>query len=447
MTVTRPASKAIRFAITGAIAAVLLAGTASGGSAAPSTARSVSQAQTALAKGKVERAIAIAEGALAHNPRDAGLRAVLAQSYLRAGRFESAATTFEDAMQLGDNSARTTLGLALAHAASGRNEDAVAILDEWRDAIPAEDLGLAFALAGETGRGVAILSDALRAGNASAKLRQNLAYAYALDGRWREARVMIAQDIPADKVDARISEWAMQAKPEDQQKRVASLLGAPVREDSGQPQRLALADSPSPAQMASESTQSQPAAEPAVPDQAEQPATADTLPSDSGLAANAQSAQVQPVQDVPAAAASQQFATAFAQPESVSQPVVQPLPSRPEAAPSPAATATTATKARASGTHVVQLGSFASPQSAQRAKGIFAARNPQLRGYNITITPAVVRGMNYWRVSAVGFDAGSARSMCSSVKASGGACFAYAASTGVPGTDHRAGGAQRARRR
>ncbi len=81
---------------------------------------------------------------------------------------------------------------------AGRNRDAVAILDDWRDAIPVADLGLALALAGEPTRGSAILADALRNGENTPKLRQNLAYAYALDGRWREARIMMMQDVPAD---------------------------------------------------------------------------------------------------------------------------------------------------------------------------------------------------------------------------------------------------------
>ena len=199
---TVSAAKTIRFALTGALGVALLAG-ASGGTAAPSVQRSVEQAQAALAKGKPDRAILIAEQAVTATPRESALRAVLAQAYLKAGRFEAAATTFEDAIELGDDSARTALGLSLAHAGCGRDQDALAILDQHRDKIPAEDFGLALALSGETGRGVAVLTDALRAGPTTPKLRQNLAYAYALDGRWAEARLMAQQDVPADQVGAR----------------------------------------------------------------------------------------------------------------------------------------------------------------------------------------------------------------------------------------------------
>lgn len=417
---TVSASKAIRFALTGAIAATLLAG-ASGGSAAPSQARSAQQAQDALSKGKVDRAIMIAERAVAESPREAALRAVLAQAYLKAGRFEAAATTFEDAIELGDQSPRSVLGLALAHAACGRDQDAVAILDEHRAGIPAEDLGLALALAGETGRGAAVLTDALRASEGSPKLRQNLAYAYALDGRWAEARLMVAQDLPADQVDARITEWAMQGKPDDYQKRVAALLGAPMVTDPGQPQHLALGEA-APAQVA-EAPVATPAEQPTV--------TAAAVPAEAPAPAPVVAAPVV-ASSVPASVPAENFDIAFARPSFVSQPVIQPVPAR--AAPvsrdvarlAPAARVKAAPRPVVEGSHRVQLGAFSSAEGASRAVNIFASRNPALRG-RLTVTPAVVNGKNYWRVAAIGFDAGSARYMCSSLKARGGACLAYAA--------------------
>ena len=200
------------------------------------------------------KGVASAERAVERSPQNASLRAGLGLAYLQAGRFTSATSAFDDAMRLGDNSPRTALSLALAKVGAGRGREAVAILDDWRDSIPASDLGLALALAGESTRGVAILTDALRSGQNNAKLRQNLAYAYALDGRWREARTMMAQDVAADEIDRRISDWAMQGRPEDAQKRVASLLGAPVRNDPGLPQNLALTDTSGVEQLAAEAT-------------------------------------------------------------------------------------------------------------------------------------------------------------------------------------------------
>lgn len=433
----------------GIASALALAIAAAGGTsvvAAPRPDQTAALAQAALSKGQVDKAIKLAETAVQGSPREATYRAVLGHAYLKAGRFASAATTFNDAMELGDNSARTALGLALSNVAAGRNQEAIAILDDWRDAVPASDLGLALALAGETTRGVAIMADALRNGDNSAKLRQNLAYAYALDGRWREARMMASQDVPANQIDDRIGEWASRAQPEAYHQRIAALLGTPMRSDPGQPERLALSSSPASEQLAVEST-----AAVAAPRLAAAPVRSDVeLPAVDDAPAAAVAAYTPPPAAVaPVAApapAQQSFAQAFAsndQPsrvQAVSRPVVQSVPAQATrtkaAAPVRVAAArvaiaapraaTPAVRAAArNGSHLVQLGSFSSQQGARRAWGILSAKNPELRGYRMTITPAVVRGKNFWRVAAAGLDASRAGGMCSTVKARGGVCFAY----------------------
>ena len=172
----------LKLASTVAIAAALVSGCASDGGARPS-----SYAAKPLT-GEGSKAVAKAERAVQAAPRDAAARAALGSAYLAAGRFGSAAQTFDDALNLGDESTATVLGLALAETARGNNAAAVELLHDWRDAIPAGDLGLAYALAGETARGVQVLTDAVRDGDASAKTRQNLAYAYAPFGTTSSAR-------------------------------------------------------------------------------------------------------------------------------------------------------------------------------------------------------------------------------------------------------------------
>lgn len=468
MTAIRIKRSILPLGLAGAIAAALVAsaGLSASADARPGADRTVEQAQAALAKGQVDKAIKLVETAAAANPREPKYRALLGQAYLKAGRFHSAVSAFNDAMKLGDNGARTALGLSLATVAAGQPRDAVSILDDWRDSIPASDLGLALALAGETSRGVAILADALRSGDNSPKLRQNLAYAYALDGRWREARLMMSQDVPADQLDGRISDWAMKAKPEDFRERVATLLGAPLDEvDPGLPARLALVDSPDTEQVAAEAAAVHEPAEVAVAEApaptAVAPAFAELPPANAPAAAPAPAADLAdyapvsaaapaPVVEAPVAARPQQasFATTFATglaTQFVSQPIVQALPASyaiaaawiapQRAAPVRQSAPRVATRQAAvgGGTHLVQLGSFSSPQGARRAWGYYAAKNPELRGYRMTITPAVVRGKNFWRVAAAGFTGGTnATGMCSAVKSRGGVCFAYAASRGVP---------------
>lgn len=453
MTATSISRKAKVIGLAGIAAAALVAsGTLTTTAVAKSTPdQTMAEAQKAIAKGNYNKAIELAEAAVAANPREPSYRSVLGQAYFKAGRFDSAATTFNDAMKLGDNSARSALGLALANVAAGRNREAVAILEDWRDAIPGADLGLAMALAGESGRGVAILADQLRAGDASAKLRQNLAYAYALDGRWREARVMAAQDLAADQLDARLSDWASLAKPEDAKARIASLIRAPLRDDPGQPKALALNDSPAQEQLASEAGALKTVAAngelPAVGAAAPVPAAAPAP------AANAQQlAQYAPVdapvtpapEAAPVPAPQQTFAAAF-----TADPVTQPAAADPVARPVKAHAASvrvtasikqthrpglrprTATVA-ANGSHAVQLGSFSSAQGARRAWGIFAARNPELRKFHMAISQATVHGKQFWRVAAAGFDSRSASGLCSTVKTRGGVCFAYATNRFAP---------------
>lgn len=445
MTANRIRRTALPLGIVGAVAAIAIASGSFSGAvvAKPSPDKSLAAAQVALGKGQIDKAITLAEAAVAGNPREPSYRALLGQAYLRAGRFDSAVTTLDDAMKLGDNSGKTALALSLANIAAGNSRAAVAILDDWRDAIPASDLGLALALAGESTRGVAVLADALRGGENTVKLRQNLAYAYALDGRWREARTMVAQDVPANLIDARISDWAMKAKPEDHKLRIAALLNAPLRADPGQPTALALVNSASAEQLAAERS-----AAPAVAAAAPATAPAYTAPvelppvSDAAPVAAAELAEYAPVEAAPVAEA-----PAYAAPVApiaaapvvaqasgvsfVSQPVVQALPSRYKAKPAPrtmaAAKAAPAYRVAAvgSGAHAIQLGSFKSPQGARRAWGIYAARNPQLKNFRMVITPAKVNGRDFWRVAAAGLDASGARTMCSTVKARGGVCFAY----------------------
>ncbi|MFN3515998.1 MAG: tetratricopeptide repeat protein [Novosphingobium sp.] len=422
--------------LAGVMAVAIMAGagfSASSVVAKPAPDRVAAEVQKAISRGDTEKAISMAEDLVAANPREARYRALLGQAYLRAGRFESAAQALDDGMTLGDNSARTALSLALAHIGSGNNREAVAILDDWRDAIPAADLGLAYALAGETNRGVAILSDRLRSGENTPKLRQNLAYAFALDGRWREARMMAAQDVPADQLDARISNWATQTRPEDGRLRVAGMIGVPVRSDRGMPARLALNASADQQQLAAETAaQAEPAQ--ALAANAELPP----------IAADASElAQYSPVRPPVAAAPKARpasdgsFAASFGE-TPTSLPGPKPARAAAPKAPLPVAAAVPAAHrpglrprrepapvAGKGSSHAVQLGSFSSEQGARRAWGFYANRNPELRNFKMTITPATVRGKKFWRVAATGLDGQGAGGLCSKVKSRGGVCFAY----------------------
>lgn len=312
----------------------------------------------------------------------------------------------------------------------------MAVLDDWRDDIDPADLGLALALAGEPQRGVHVLSNALRGGMNTAKVRQNLAYALALQGDWRSARIMASQDVPADKVGDRMAEWASHIRPEAFQQRVANLLDVPMRADEGQPARLALANTPGVEQLAAEASAQIPVAEAssaagyADASGRELPPLDEVDPTPVVAVAD----RPQPVMDVdtyeaPRVATPENFEVAFKAPAPkgatvtqlaaetvrfVSNPQVQKIPARYGATP----VARVAGKASvAKGAHLVQLGSFSSEQGARRAWGIYAARWPELSNYEMVITKAMVRGKQYFRVSAGGFQQASANGMCGKVKA------------------------------
>ncbi len=429
----------VGLAITTALATVVLAGCTT--SVAPRAESSFNKAQTALAKGNVDKAVMHAEAAVLAEPRNAGYRAMLGAAYLESGRFNAAATSFDDALALGDSDPRTVLSYALAKIALGDNAGAIDRLEQWENDIDPADLGLALALAGEADRGVHIIGNALRAGQNTAKVRQNLAYTYALQGNWRGARVMAAEDVPADELDARISEWAHMAKPEDYQRRVAGLLQVDPIYDAGQPVHLALGNFPSQDTMFAEAASQAPV---------ETEFASVELP--------AEPVAVAPVEPTPVVAAAPAPAAApVSRPQRryVANAVVQALPvtysqrasapvSKPAAKVSSAPVSRIAAKSsqrrmastsdRATDSHLVQLGSFRSKEAAERAWSIYQAKYSQLSGSDKVITRAKVDGKTYFRVAASGFGANSAKAMCSTVKSSGSGCIAYARSTPLPGT-------------
>ncbi|MBI1402700.1 MAG: SPOR domain-containing protein [Porphyrobacter sp.] len=425
------ATPRLALAVTTALAGLALAGCST--STAPRADLSFSNAQTALKKGQTEKAIAHAEAAVLAEPRNPGYRALLGAAYLEAGRFQSAATSFGDALDLGDEDARTVLSFALAKTAIGEQQSAASVLDEYARLIDPADLGLAYALAGQPERGVHVLLNAVRASEkASPKLRQNLAYTYALAGDWRMARVMAAEDVPADQLDARMTEWAQMSAPEHFQQRVAAMLAVTPSIDAGQPQQLALANFPANEVLVAEAAA-----------QADAPTAAEFVS--------------EPAPALAAATPAPSFSESFTAPEPaapakaqsiryVSNPVVQPLPARSErVAPRMAsssqrrmapAAAPVASDAGAA-THLVQLGAYDSKVEAERGWTVLKRKFPQLKDRDVVITEAVVNGRTFWRVAAAGFGAMSARSMCSAVKAEGRGCFAYAAQNPPPGAVDR----------
>jgi Flp pilus assembly protein TadD len=200
------------------------------------------KAEKALAARDFAAALKAAEAAVAANPDNARYRQILGRAYAANGRFASAETALSDAMTLGNGDARTIVTLALVQVALGKPDAARSLLVAHTDTVPAADYGLAIAMAGDPQEGVRLLSQAIHDPSATARTRQNLAYAYALAGRWKDARVMAGEDLAPLEAMQRITQWAMIAEPSMAPQRVAAFMGVtPDARDAGLPVALALA--------------------------------------------------------------------------------------------------------------------------------------------------------------------------------------------------------------
>lgn len=442
-------------------------------------ARVATRANDAMERGRAERALRFAEEAVLLAPADAGYRTLLGQAYLANGRFLSAEASFDAARELGAADSRTVIGHALSLIASDRAAEALELVDAHAATLPASDFGLALALAGQPERGALVLTDVVRAGDSTARDRQNLALAYALAGRWLEARLIAAQDLGPALVGDRMEEWAGLVQSSNPAVRVAGLIGADVRQDPGMPVRLALRDS-APVQMAAaDPVDPAPVAIYAPPPPAASAALVDEL-----LAAATPSpvpaAVAAPVAEVAAAPAVQPVAVPASAPAAqagqeivfVSNPVIQPLRSAvamvaplaspsaaPAAAQAPSRSARSGTAARADSATAaaaaaetsaparaapsgpvrtsgwaVQLGAYDSVGVARdgwaRASRSFAA---ELAGLDAITTSATVNGRTVYRLAVTGFDSrADAAAACAALSRRGGSCFVRNIAAGEP---------------
>lgn len=457
------------------VGSVLVSCSAHGGGGRPQSLSSSSQ--KALAAGKTDKALEKAEAAVALDPRNPELRKTLAQAYLANGRFASARQSLDDALALGDASARTVISLALMHVAEGRTNAAQALLEQHRESIPASDYGLALALAGDTKTGVEVLAQLIRSGDNAPKVRQNLAFAYALDGRWREAQIMAGQDLDPQVAQQRIAEWARIAHPDAHAQRVASVLGVtPAAMDPGQPVMLALSATPSMGEVATQIGQQAmaPAAGPielppvedkpmelagvesvSVPASEPAPVMAEAAPAVAAAPSGAIVAPLLTAREIvqPLPASYHRKAVRKLRPEMVAKrqmiveqekvqvaaaPAPKPAPKAAPAkpAPAPAVFQKASFSPVSNGAFAVQLGVFSSAANANRAWVGYSAKHKDLAAFSKVAVPTTVGARTLHRLTANGFaDEKSARAMCAQVRSFGGECIiARAVATKPAGT-------------
>jgi Flp pilus assembly protein TadD len=366
-------------------------------------------AQQAAQKGDLGEALNLAEKAVEQSPRDAGYRMLLGDLYLKNGRFLSAETAFSDVLTLHPDNSRARFNLALAQIALGKQYAALVQLDRLSETASPADLGLAYALAGQPARAVAMLEPAARAMDATGRVRQNLALAYALTGDWQRARVTASQDLSPADLQPRMEQWASFAQPKASHDQVASMLGVTPAQDAGQPVRLALAPpAPEPVALAQ--------AEMAPELQVEAPALAEIAPAAPQAESSARGVQyaeavqtlVAPVQaDVaPTAAPIRAFV---------------PAPAKPEAP-----------RRGTAGRYVVQLGAYNNARIAAQAWSRLQGRY-DLGSFSPVKAVVSLPGGTFHRLSVGGFsNQAEAASLCKSIKGKGGACFVRAVAGDAP---------------
>ncbi|CAA9522108.1 MAG: SPOR domain-containing protein [uncultured Sphingomonadaceae bacterium] len=400
-----------------AIAATSLALALLGSACAPMTPEARPRGALAAKTVPTARTVVAAEGRVAAAPRDAAERRALAEAYLRSGRFLSAAVTFSDVLRLRPDDGRAGLLRVLSLAALGEHRLALHGIDELGADVSPADRGLAFALAGDPRRGAELLEAAARASGADARTRQNLALAYALDGRWAEARAVAAQDVSPAELDGRMLEWAAFARPSAPHQQVAWMLGVQPTLDPGQPVRLALRDEPGAAFAEARDAAAVPMDAPA-PDGPVAPAAA-------VAAAAAPMPPPMPAADPgPASAVDQALARMIAaqRPMAVIAQVAAGFAPRP-------ATAQSARQGR----FVVQLGAFDSAAMVDEAWRAALRRFSGLSGLTPASAQVVLRGRRFHRLAATGFATNAeAQALCRRYQAEGGQCFARPAAGDQP---------------
>ncbi len=406
-------------------------------------AKLAAEAQKALAARDSAGAIEAAEAAVRAAPGNADYRQILGRAYVANGRFASAETALTDAMTLGNSDPRTIVSLALVQVGQGRNDAARALLAAHMDTVPAADYGLAIAMAGDATEGVRILSGAIHDPSANARTRQNLAYAYALAGRWKDARVLAGEDMEPLAANQRVAQWAMMADPALAPQRVATLMGITINPaDTGLPTALALAPtapasaladagSASPASASSDGTFADPGQQIAAVDPAPAPAASPII--ETAAPAPVIQASQQPVRSAAAATTWPGFVMEgrSAKSKAVHAKAVAPR----VAAAAPAARMQQVALVKpASGNAsnwVVQLGAYDSAAIAKERWTSMARVNGTLAAFPVLTSQVTVKGKPFLRLAVSGFSSrADAVSLCHSVQAQRGKCFVR---EGAPG--------------
>lgn len=160
--------------------------------------------------GQAEQAVSVIEAGLAVMPNDVDLKVGYAKALASAGRFDQALNVIQDAIDpaVPDWNALLVEGAILDQ--SGQNQQARVIYTQASTIAPNQaaveaNIGLSFAMSNDLASAEAHLRKALTMQGVTSQMRQNLALIIGLQGRFDEARAILAAELPPDQVEANMA--------------------------------------------------------------------------------------------------------------------------------------------------------------------------------------------------------------------------------------------------
>lgn len=194
-------------------------------------------------------AVTAAEQAFRQQPDNSDIQFKLGRAYLMAGRYLSAWQCLNKLVLRDPYNEKARLYMGLAAIGSNNKTAAQSILSPITKVSPV-DLGLALTLAGQPTEAIKRMEPLLSTPSNSARLRQNLAFAYAMAERWNDASKMAGQDLSADQVNARLSQWSRVIREKNGAVQLQAFIGVPPAKDYGflssAPASIPVVQTPSP---------------------------------------------------------------------------------------------------------------------------------------------------------------------------------------------------------
>jgi len=160
--------------------------------------------------GQPEQAVSVLEAGQAIFKNDLDIKIAYSKALTAAGRFSQALNVADDAINPASPDWNALLVKGAILDQNGQNAEARAVYTQALLIAPGEasleaNMGLSFAMTNDLGQAEQHLRKAMTMRGATSQIRQNLALVIGLQGRFKEAQEIYAQELPADQVEANMS--------------------------------------------------------------------------------------------------------------------------------------------------------------------------------------------------------------------------------------------------